>query len=434
MSRVALAAGFTSLRRFNEAIRDTFHRAPRELRARARAHRTPARARRSACPYRAPFDAAGLFAYLAARAVPGVEWVGEGRVRRALRIAGRPLVVEVSAPAASPRARGARVRRRARRTGSRSPSACARCSISAPIPARSADSSAPTRGCAPLLRARPGVRVPGAWDPFEIAVRIVLGQQVTVAGATQLAGRLAQRFGEPLPDALVRCRTGRRCYSPSPHALADAPLEEIGLTAPARERAARARRGGGATAASRSRPGADPDAAREALLALPGIGPWTAELVLLRALGEPDAFPAGDLGLRRALGCDARALERRAERWRPWRAYAAMLLWTTAARERAHALRARSAARPVRRRRLPLHREQLEVVDEHAASRHDAGPAAPAVAERRADTRRAGARPRRPRRAPPASSESSCRAARPCGSLPRLRVEHACRRAAFRDS
>ena len=126
---------------------------------------------------------------------------------------------------------------------------------------------------------------------------------------------------------------------PAPAALAEAPLEEIGLP---RQRAGALR----ALAAAVARgdlelaPGADPDAVREALLALPGIGAWTAELVLLRALGEPDAFPAGDLGLRRALGCDARALERRAERWRPWRGYAAMLLWTDRRERRAEAIRA----------------------------------------------------------------------------------------------
>ena len=174
------------------------------------------------------------------------------------------------------------------------------------------------------------MRVPGAWDPFEIAVRIVLGQQVTVAGATRLAGRLAERFGEPLRERARRSEAPTAPVFPEPAALADAPLEEIGLT---RQRAGALR----ALAAAVARgelalaPGADPAAAREALLALPGIGPWTAELVLLRALGEPDAFPAGDLGLRRALGCDARALERRAERWRPWRGYAAMLLWTAPA-------------------------------------------------------------------------------------------------------
>ncbi len=325
VSRVALAAGFTSLRRFNEAMRETFHRSPRELRA---AHRRPPARDRTAIrlPYRAPFDAAGLLAYLAARAVPGVEVIADRRVRRALRIAGRPIVVEVSAPAS---ARALEVRA----TGADAAHWLTLAERVRSVFDLGADPGEIGRqlGADPLLRAlvrgRPGVRVPGAWDPFEIAVRIVLGQQVTVAGATRLAGRLAARFGERLPEAWSDAELGPALLFPEPDALAEAPLEQIGLT---RQRAGALR----ALAAAVARgelalaPGADPDAARSALLALPGIGPWTAELVLLRALGEPDAFPAGDLGLCRALGCDARALARRAERWRPWRAYAAMLLWT----------------------------------------------------------------------------------------------------------
>jgi AraC family transcriptional regulator of adaptative response / DNA-3-methyladenine glycosylase II len=352
VSRVALAAGYTSLRRFNEAIRDTFARAPRELRAR---HKRPAasRAQRAQAsrsepqaseahrvgerrpvgsnaairlPYRDPFDSAGLFTYLAARAVPGVEWIGAGRVRRSLRVAGHPVVVEVSTPAG---VRGLEVRT----DGADAVHWLAVAERVRSVFDLTADPGEIGRqlGADPrlraLLRRRPAPRVPGAWDPFEIAVRIVLGQQVTVAGATQLAGRIAARFGDPLPDSLVDRERGPTLLFPEPHALAEAPVEQIGLTRQ-RARALRALAAAVARGDLALAPGADPDAAREALLALPGIGAWTAELVLLRALGEPDAFPAGDLGLQRALGCDARALERRAERWRPWRAYAAMLLWT----------------------------------------------------------------------------------------------------------
>jgi AraC family transcriptional regulator of adaptative response / DNA-3-methyladenine glycosylase II len=325
VSRVALASGFTSLRRFNETIRDTFHRSPRELRA---GRRAPAAAA-IRLPYRAPLDADSLFAYLAARAVPGVERVADGAVRRALRIAGRPLLVEVSAPAHE---RTLEVRA----SGAEAEHWLALAERVRGVFDLRADPAEIGRqlGADPLLRARlrrrPGVRVPGAWDPFEIAVRIVLGQQVTVAGATRLAGRLAERFGERLSGAPSDPLAPVLLF-PEPDALADAPLEEIGLT---RQRAGALRALAAAVARKQLAlvPGADPAAAREALLALPGIGPWTAELVLLRALGEPDAFPAGDLGLCRALGCDARALERRAERWRPWRGYAAMLLWTVVPR------------------------------------------------------------------------------------------------------
>jgi AraC family transcriptional regulator, regulatory protein of adaptative response / DNA-3-methyladenine glycosylase II len=343
ISRVALAAGYTSLRRFNEAMRETFHRAPREMRA---ARRRPGADATSAIrlPYRAPFDGAGTLAYLAARAVPGVEVVTERGVRRALRIAGRPLVAEVVLLGGN--ARSVEVRA----IGADATHWLALADRVRAVFDLGADPGEIARqlGADPLLREalrrRPGVRVPGAWDPFEIAVRIVLGQQVTVAGATRLAGRLAARFGEELPDALRECAPGPTLLFPEAAALAEAPLEEIGLT---RQRAGALR--ALATAVARGdlalAPGADPDAVRAGLLALPGIGPWTAELVLLRALGEPDAFPAGDLGLQRALGDDVRRVEQRAERWRPWRAYAAMLLWSAAA-PRATGTRARAPLSP----------------------------------------------------------------------------------------
>jgi AraC family transcriptional regulator of adaptative response / DNA-3-methyladenine glycosylase II len=178
------------------------------------------------------------------------------------------------------------------------------------------------------LSARPGVRIPGAWDGFELAVRAILGQQVTVAGATTLAGRLAERFGRPLARPLGRVTR----LSPSAVDLAAGPLDGMGVP--------RARAGALAALAQAVASGdldldggLTPELALERLEALPGIGPWTAQYVALRALGVPDAFPASDLGLRRALGrpghpLSTAALAQRAERWRPWRGYAAMLLWT----------------------------------------------------------------------------------------------------------
>jgi len=291
---------------------------------------------------RAPFDFPALANYLAARAVPGVETIEGGVVRRALRLGSAPAVVEVRASeradALTLRLRGGdatawlRVTERVRFVFDlgAEPSEIAR--------VLDAD---------PDLRARrrrlPGVRVPGAWEPFELAARIVLGQQVTVAGATRLAGRIAERFGELLPDDLCDATsTGPDRLFPLPETLADAPLEELGLT---RQRAGAVRHLAAAVAEGRLDldPGADPDTTREALLALAGIGPWTADLVLMRALNQPDAFPAGDLGLRRVLDCDAAALERRAESWRPWRAYAAMLLWNVPTIASANARESREA-------------------------------------------------------------------------------------------
>jgi AraC family transcriptional regulator of adaptative response / DNA-3-methyladenine glycosylase II len=172
------------------------------------------------------------------------------------------------------------------------------------------------------------VRVPGALDGFELAVRAILGQQVSVAAATRLAGRLVAQVGAKLPDG---CLPSERADQPShefpsAEAVAEADVAAIGMPS-ARAEAIRALARAVADGRLVLEPGADPDATREALLALPGVGAWTADYIGMRALRQPDAFPSGDLGLRRALGIDARELARRAEAWRPWRAYAAMLLW-----------------------------------------------------------------------------------------------------------
>jgi AraC family transcriptional regulator of adaptative response / DNA-3-methyladenine glycosylase II len=179
----------------------------------------------------------------------------------------------------------------------------------------------------PLVRRRPGLRLPGAWDAFECAVRAILGQQVSVAAGRTLATRLVEVAGTPLRaplDGLTRC-------FPTPEALAGASLRGLGLTS-ARAHALRAL----ATAVAEGRldlEGPAPEVV-EGLRALPGVGDWTAQYVALRALGEPDAFPAADLVLRRMAGGDApmttRALEARAEAWRPWRGYAVFHLWAEA--------------------------------------------------------------------------------------------------------
>jgi len=186
---------------------------------------------------------------------------------------------------------------------------------------------------AKVIMARPGLRVAGAWDGYELAVRAILGQQVSVRAATTLIGRVATAFGEPLPASLQAPATLQRLF-PSPRVLAQAPLERCGIT---RARAAAIRTlaaavANGELALDGSRAGES-----EVLEQLPGIGPWTANYVALRALREPDAFPATDLGLRRAFArlsdsgsrpVSAVALTRAAEAWRPWRGYAALHLWT----------------------------------------------------------------------------------------------------------
>jgi AraC family transcriptional regulator of adaptative response / DNA-3-methyladenine glycosylase II len=182
----------------------------------------------------------------------------------------------------------------------------------------------------PAVEAHPGLRVPGAWDGFELAVRAVLGQQISVKAATTLAGRLVKAFGtpreSPREDSLA-------FFFPAPVVLAGADLSSISLnearTETIRGLAKAVSRGLVTFASSR-----EPDAFVRELTALPGIGQWTAQYVVMRALNEPDAFPSSDLGLllaasNRKTRMTPKALEQRAEAWRPWRAYAAMYLWRT---------------------------------------------------------------------------------------------------------
>jgi AraC family transcriptional regulator of adaptative response / DNA-3-methyladenine glycosylase II len=191
----------------------------------------------------------------------------------------------------------------------------------------------------PALRARvlarPGLRVPGAWDPFELAVRAVLGQQVSVRAATTFSGRIVAALGRPLAhEGDVDARGPRpSVLFPTPKTMAAADVGSIGLT---KARAATLRALAAAVARDDRllRSHETLDDTIQALCALPGIGPWTAQYIAMRALREPDAFPASDLGLLRAMETKAgrptpAALTERAERWRPWRAYAALRLWTS---------------------------------------------------------------------------------------------------------
>jgi AraC family transcriptional regulator of adaptative response / DNA-3-methyladenine glycosylase II len=173
----------------------------------------------------------------------------------------------------------------------------------------------------------PGLRVPGSWNGFELTMRAILGQQVTVKGATALAGRLAARFGKPFAGP-----RGLTHLFPTPEVLADANLAGIGLTG-ARAATIRALARAVATGKIDFEGVVDSETFLERLCEIPGIGKWTAQYVAMRALREPDAFPSSDLGLLRALKLkNYRELESRAEAWRPWRAYAAMYLWRMGAR------------------------------------------------------------------------------------------------------
>ena len=177
------------------------------------------------------------------------------------------------------------------------------------------------------MKADPGLRVPGCWNGFELATRAILGQQITVKGATALAGRMVRSFGKPFSGA-----GGLTRLFPPPEVLADAKLGDVGVTG-ARAETIQALARAVCSGKVNFQGVVDSDTFLNRLCEIPGIGKWTAQYVAMRALGEPDAFPSSDLGLLRAMDLavgSSRVLERHAEAWRPWRAYAAMYLWRIA--------------------------------------------------------------------------------------------------------
>jgi AraC family transcriptional regulator of adaptative response / DNA-3-methyladenine glycosylase II len=324
---IAAAAGYASARRLRAALQQAFHRAPAALRRESpQGGSAPAAngALALRLPARLPFDAAPLLSFFGARAIPGVEELRDGSFRRTFALDGVPSVLEVR-----PLRDGIELRLPAHAAAA-VPRVLARVSrlfdLDADTPAIAAWLSRDAR-LARALRGRV-VRVPGAFDAFEAGVRALLGQQISVAAARTLAGRLVAACGTPLerPDGSLTH------VFPAPAAVASAKLEKLGLT---RSRAAALRGFAAAVADGTLDLGTfrDLDDAVEKLTALPGIGDWTAQYLAMRALGEPDAFPAGDLGVRQALARagrlpSERETRERAERWRPWRSYAVLALWT----------------------------------------------------------------------------------------------------------
>lgn len=302
MTEVAMASGFGSIRRFNATFQKLYGRAPGDLRrstARERG-RNEAGVYTFRLGYRPPYNWAAMIGFLAARAIPGVERIRIEEYRRTISLDGRTgyisvrpvfaknvleLRIEFPEPAAL-----FRIVERVRNIFD--------------LRADPAEIDEHLRRDARLewmVKDRPGMRVPGCWDGFEIAVRAILGQQVSVKGATTMAGRLVAEFG------------GGDLF-PAAGALADADLTSIGLT---KQRAHSIR--------ELARAGVSFDASlglesfEEKMTKLPGIGPWTAQYIAMR-IGEPDAFPAGDLYLK--------SFVKESEAWRPWRAYAAMYIWS----------------------------------------------------------------------------------------------------------
>jgi AraC family transcriptional regulator of adaptative response / DNA-3-methyladenine glycosylase II len=326
ITQIALAAGFGSIRRFNGAFQETYARAPRELRKRPRGDARDEIVLRLA--YRPPYHWKQVHDFLATRALPGVERVDARGYARTVALSTGPAIVFVR-PLESEDALELRVRGAPPGALFQLSSAARRAFDLAADPAAIALAFKSDPLLSPLVNNRPGLRIPGAWDPFECAVRAVLGQQVSVAAGRTLAARLVARAGQEIGTGIEELTH----LFPSPVQLEAANLDGLGITG-ARIRALKAM----ARAVMDGQldftlPAAD---VASALASLPGFGDWTAQYVSLRALAEPDAFLSGDLVLRRIAGPDgspltARLLEARAEAWRPWRGYAVMHLWHLAA-------------------------------------------------------------------------------------------------------
>lgn len=334
MTEVALAAGYASLRRFNDAVLEAYGRSPRSLR-RLSAREPHAGATgeiRLVLAYRPPYDWAQIGEFLRVRAVPGLETFDDDGYARLIRTEQTHAVICVR-PIPGRDALELRVRSAPPTALVPIAAAARRMFDLAADPRQVAADLGADRQLRPLLRRRPGVRIPGAWDPFECAVRAVLGQQVSVAAARTLAARLVRRLGDP-----VSTGSGALTHLfPTAERLADGDLDGLGITG-ARIRALRAL--ARAVVQGALDFGAGPAEVDAGLKALPGFGEWTAQYIALRALGEPDALPSADLVLRRMAGgrsgpLSARQLEQRAEAWRPWRGYATVHLWYTAGHSRA---------------------------------------------------------------------------------------------------
>jgi AraC family transcriptional regulator of adaptative response / DNA-3-methyladenine glycosylase II len=349
MADIAAASGFGSVRRFNTHMRRTYARTPTEIRRLARRRAEAGTERyRMRLAYRPPYDWPAMLAFLAARATSGVEAVDGGRYRRTIAVNGQTGFFSVShAPEGHALALEIRfadpsallpIVERVRRLFDlgADPAVIAAHLGSDPL-------------LAPVLARHPGMRTPGAWDGFEVAVRAVLGQQVSVRAATTLAGRIVSAFGAP-----VELDHGLTRLFPVPARLAAAPLETVGIIR-TRANTIRALARQVADGSLSFQACGHPSRIAAALDEIPGIGRWTAEYIAMRAFGEPDAFLTGDLVLRRIAGdCTARVLDATAEAWRPWRAYAVMLMWQLAndrvaeSRDPTHAKATRRSTRPGR--------------------------------------------------------------------------------------
>jgi len=323
MTEVAMAAGYGSIRRFNDHFRQVYDRSPSTLRATTRP--LPDDRLSIRLPYRTPYCWESISAFLAKRAVPGVEWVSDGRWHRHIKLDNQVGHIEVSDCAAES----------ALHCRLDLPTTASLYTLVEPLrnlfdlnadPREIAGTLSRDKILKRLLSDNAGIRVPGSWDSFELAVRAIVGQQISVSGATTVMGRIAEQFGTslngarlfPSPEQLMRADPEAL---PMPQARARAIIELAGAVA------------GGVVNLDRW---VEPDALRQSLLAIKGIGEWTASYIALRVLADPDAFLHSDLVLlkvaRQLYGDNnAAALLERSADWRPWRAYAGMYLWRAAA-------------------------------------------------------------------------------------------------------
>lgn len=330
LSDVAFAAGFSSIRQFNDTLRAVCDSTPTELRRRAAIHFGSDLSSPGAVtlrlPVRTPFAYDGVFGHLAAGVVPGCEEVRDGMYRRALRLpSGNGIVSLVPAPD--------HVRCQLVLDDFRDlTTAIARCRRLLDLdadPQAVIDVLESDPELAVVVAKAPGQRIPRTVDESELAIRAVLAQQVSTKAASTHASRLVTAYGQPVHDA----GGGLTHTFPSVEQLAEIDPAHLGVPK-TRRRTVTALVEGLADGSVVLDAGCDWDAARRQLLTLPGVGPWTAEVIAMRALGDPDAFPATDLGLRHAaeqlgLPGDQRALVERSLAWRPWRSYATQHLWTT---------------------------------------------------------------------------------------------------------
>jgi len=332
LNHIVVAAGYGSTRRFNDTFKRTYGRSPRELRKIGQ-HDDDLRPEATLSvrlPYRQPFAWAAMLDFFRHRVTPGVETVDGDCYRRTLLVDNRHAVVELR-----PSVKAGYLMLTLHSVNTPSlfetvQKARDVFDLDAPVAEIASVLSADPL-LRPVLKANPGIRVPGAWDGFELTIRAILGQQISVKAATTLAGRIAARYGDPLDHAAAGKKDLLYLFPTAPR-LARARFNDIGLV---KSRAETLRRVASAVASGDLQFDAahDPEKFCTKLKLIKGIGDWTAQYVAMRALKNPDAFPASDLGLLKALHYPDRQtpaeLARHAERWRPWRAYAALLLWNS---------------------------------------------------------------------------------------------------------